>query len=217
MTNQRQQISQMIDEINASNEVVIYSKTYCPYCRAAKQLFHESMPSVQVKVVELDREAEGLVMHQTLMAKTEKRTVPNIFVQNHSIGGNDQVHQAYRDGTLHRLLQRKNSHESAPQNKARELIEQEIKNHQVVVWSKSYCPYCRATKELLRQVPNVDLAIYEIDEMSNGSSLQKELESMTDQRTVPSIFINGKHVGGNSDLQEMKQTGELDALLHRSR
>jgi glutaredoxin 3 len=34
---------------------------------------------------------------------------------------------------------------------------------------------------------------------------------MTGQRTVPSIFINKKHIGGNSDLQGKK--GELPQLL----
>jgi glutaredoxin 3 len=34
---------------------------------------------------------------------------------------------------------------------------------------------------------------------------------MTNQRSVPNIFINKKHIGGNSDLQAKKS--ELPALL----
>ena len=34
---------------------------------------------------------------------------------------------------------------------------------------------------------------------------------MTKQRSVPNVFINKKHMGGNSDLQAKK--GELPQLL----
>ena len=42
-------------------------------------------------------------------------------------------------------------------------------------------------------------------------ALQDALEEITGQRSVPNIFINKKHIGGNSDLQGKK--GELDGLL----
>lgn len=35
------------------------------------------------------------------------------------------------------------------------------------------------------------------------SSVAKALKRQTGQRTVPNIFIAGKHIGGNSDLQGM--------------
>jgi glutaredoxin len=37
----------------------------------------------------------------------------------------------------------------------------------------------------------------------DGSIIQAELLAMTDQRTVPNIFIGGTHIGGNSDLQTL--------------
>jgi glutaredoxin 3 len=33
------------------------------------------------------------------------------------------------------------------------------------------------------------------------------------RRTVPQIFINGKHVGGSDDLYALDKAGKLDALL----
>ena len=33
------------------------------------------------------------------------------------------------------------------------------------------------------------------------------------QRTVPQIFIGGRHIGGSDELAELEQKGELDALL----
>jgi len=45
----------------------------------------------------------------------------------------------------------------------------------------------------------------------DGAALQDALEDITGQRSVPNIFIEQKHIGGNSDLQAKK--GELDDLL----
>ena len=41
--------------------------------------------------------------------------------------------------------------------------------------------------------------------------MQDALAEMTSQRSVPNIFIDKKHVGGNSDLQAMK--GQLPTIL----
>ena len=96
--------AQLIQDYNAKTPVVIYSKSYCPYCRATKDLFQKSMPNVAVQVIELDREQDGMMLQQTLLAQTGQRTVPNVFVHNQHIGGNDDVQQAYRNGTLQKLL-----------------------------------------------------------------------------------------------------------------
>ena len=45
----------------------------------------------------------------------------------------------------------------------------------------------------------------------DGAALQDALQDITGQRSVPNIFINQKHIGGNSDLQAKK--GQLDDLL----
>ena len=36
----------------AENRVVIFSKSYCPYCKGAKDLFATRFPDVHVKVLE---------------------------------------------------------------------------------------------------------------------------------------------------------------------
>jgi glutaredoxin 3 len=45
----------------------------------------------------------------------------------------------------------------------------------------------------------------------DGAAIQDALEEITKQRSVPNIFINHKHIGGNSDLQAKKS--ELPNLL----
>lgn len=78
------------------------------------------------------------------------------------------------------------------------------------VFSKSYCPYCKATKSLLSEM-GVKPYIIELDQVDDGADIQDALEDMTHQRSVPNIFIGQKHIGGNSELQGKKK--ELPQLL----
>lgn len=45
----------------------------------------------------------------------------------------------------------------------------------------------------------------------DGSAIQSALQEISNQRTVPNVFIQQKHIGGNSDLQGRK--AELPGLL----
>ena len=88
----------------------------------------------------------------------------------------------------------------------------EIADNKVVVFSKSYCPFCLSTKNLLND-KGVEYALYELNQMDGGDDIQDALLEISGQRTVPNVFINGKHVGGNSDLQDAAKSGKLDELL----
>jgi len=97
---------------------------------------------------------------------------------------------------------------SAAKIKAQSIID----GNPVVVFSKSYCPYCRATKTLLNEKLGSDkYFLMELDQVEDGAALQDALEDITGQRSVPNVFIGKKHIGGNSDLQAKR--GELDGLL----
>ncbi|OTB02623.1 hypothetical protein M426DRAFT_322541 [Hypoxylon sp. CI-4A] len=85
-----------------------------------------------------------------------------------------------------------------------------IDENAVAVFSKSWCPYCAASKKLLDSTGAKYKAI-ELDELPDGSAIQAALQEISGQRTVPNIWINKKHIGGNSDLQA--KSGELKDLL----
>ncbi|ESZ92307.1 glutaredoxin [Sclerotinia borealis F-4128] len=96
---------------------------------------------------------------------------------------------------------------SAAQTKAEGIIADNV----VAVFSKSYCPYCNATKKLLNDMKAKYFAI-ELDQVDDGSEMQSYLKQKYNQSSVPNIFINKKHVGGNSDLQS-KDKKKLEAEL----
>ncbi|KAF2463263.1 glutaredoxin [Lindgomyces ingoldianus] len=85
-----------------------------------------------------------------------------------------------------------------------------IDENPVAVFSKSFCPFCKATKQLLSE-NGVKFYAIELDQVDDGSAIQSTLAELTGQTTVPNIFINKQHIGGNSDLQARK--GELPQLL----
>ncbi|KAF2716640.1 putative P450 monooxygenase [Polychaeton citri CBS 116435] len=89
-----------------------------------------------------------------------------------------------------------------------------IDDNSVAVFSKSYCPYCKATKSLLSELGAKYYAI-ELDQVDDGAAIQDALEDITSQRSVPNIFIAQKHIGGNSDLQAKKS--QLPDLLKEAK
>ncbi|SPJ70725.1 probable glutaredoxin [Fusarium torulosum] len=91
-------------------------------------------------------------------------------------------------------------------------VQQLIDNNSVVVFSKSYCPYCKQTKKALDEL-NAEYELLELDEVSDGSALQDALEQISGQRTVPNVYIKQQHIGGNSDIQSLKSAKKLTTLL----
>jgi len=59
-----------------------------------------------------------------------------------------------------------------------------------------------------------DPFVVELDEMGpSGGEIQGELAKMTGQRTVPNVFVKGKHLGGNDDTQRAAADGTLAGML----
>ena len=113
---------------------------------------------------------------------------------------------------------------SSTMSAVKSLVEKQIAENAVVVYSKSWCPYCRQAKQTLSEF-GTSFQAYELDQIGmslvqrcdwhvdNGEEIQAYLAQKTGQRTVPNIFIEQKHIGGNSDLQTLKSKGTLKNLV----
>ena len=73
-------------------------------------------------------------------------------------------------------------------------IDETIAGSDVVVFSKSYCPFCAKTKALFESI-NVDANVIELDLRDDGADIQSDLKVKTGQSTVPNVFIKGIHLG----------------------
>uniref|UniRef100_A0A4W6FHE0 thioredoxin-disulfide reductase (NADPH) n=1 Tax=Lates calcarifer TaxID=8187 RepID=A0A4W6FHE0_LATCA len=98
----KSRIQQLID----SNQVVVFSKSYCPYCVKVKDLFTEL--KVECNVVELDLIEDGTSYQDMLLEMTGQKTVPNVFINKTHVGGCDKTMQAHKDGSLQQLLNGEN-------------------------------------------------------------------------------------------------------------
>lgn len=98
-----------------------------------------------------------------------------------------------------------------PSPQQTERIASLIKSNPVFVASKASCPFCRNTLNTFKGLgvrPNV----LDLESESEGGVLQKALINMTGQRTVPQVFIGGKFIGGNSELQQVEPS-KLQQML----
>ena len=76
-----------------------------------------------------------------------------------------------------------------------------IADNKCIVFSKSHCPFCTKTKTLLENKGILSKCkVVELDKIANGAEIQATLKGISGQGTVPNVFINGKHIGGNSEV-----------------
>lgn len=80
----------------------------------------------------------------------------------------------------------------------------------VEVYATQSCPYCHAARRLL-QSKGVD---YQLIDVGAKPELRSEMtQRAAGRRTVPQIFIDGRHVGGSDDIHALDHAGKLDPLL----
>ncbi|XP_073838550.1 uncharacterized protein isoform X2 [Musca autumnalis] len=87
-------------------------------------------------------------------------------------------------------------------------VQNVLKEHKVVIFSKSSCPYCSMAKEQFKKL-SVPFHVIELDQRQDCNEIQDVLGQMTGQRTVPRCFIDGKFIGGGTDVKKMYETGAL--------
>lgn len=80
----------------------------------------------------------------------------------------------------------------------------------IEIYTKWGCPYCYRAKALL---DGKGATYEEFDVTMGGPKKAEMLERAPGHTTVPSIFIDGAHVGGSDDLSALDASGKLDAML----
>lgn len=78
----------------------MYSSTLCPYCRMAERLLAERGVASIDKIL-VDRNPERMT---EMIARTDRRTVPQIFIGDTHVGGFDDLAALDRSGKLQELL-----------------------------------------------------------------------------------------------------------------
>uniref|UniRef100_A0A0K8SAU0 Glutaredoxin-2, mitochondrial n=1 Tax=Lygus hesperus TaxID=30085 RepID=A0A0K8SAU0_LYGHE len=93
-----------------------------------------------------------------------------------------------------------------------QFVKDSIAQDTVVIFSKSYCPYCKMAKEVFDKVKTSFKAI-ELDSRDDGDEIQSVLGQITGAKTVPRVFIKGEFVGGGTDVKALYENGKLEQML----
>ncbi|MGJ0429371.1 glutaredoxin 3 [Methylobacter sp.] len=80
-------------------EILIYTSTFCPYCVMAKRLLDKK--GVRYTELNVDRQS-GL--REEMMRKTQRRTVPQIYIGAYHVGGFDDLYTLEQQKKLDALL-----------------------------------------------------------------------------------------------------------------
>ncbi len=81
---------------------------------------------------------------------------------------------------------------------------------EVIIYSKDYCPYCVAAKNLCTQK---GVGFTEIDVGKDALEYEEMLKRASPRRTVPQIFVDGQGIGGFDDMKKLDTEGKLEAIL----
>ncbi len=80
----------------------------------------------------------------------------------------------------------------------------------VLMYLSASCPYCHAAERLLAAKGVRDIEKVRVD---LEPARREEMMQKSGRRTVPQIWIRGRHVGGCDELHALEDAGGLDPLL----
>lgn len=114
-------------------------------------------------------------------------------------------------------------------NDPKATINKYLNEHDVVVFSKTYCPYCTKAKTALKAV-GAKFEAVELDERADGNAIQQvchlvfcsalliclqALAELTGRRTVPNVFVHKRSIGGGDDTEALQRSGKLKELIDK--
>jgi glutaredoxin 3 len=81
-------------------KVLMYSTAVCPYCQRAEMLLRQRGVT-EIEKIRIDLDP---AQRDAMMSRTGRRTVPQIFIGDHHVGGFDDLAALDRDGGLLPML-----------------------------------------------------------------------------------------------------------------
>jgi glutaredoxin 3 len=87
------------NETEPMAHVVMYTTAICPYCVRAKMLLQRKGVDYEERRIEGNRE-----LMREMLERSQRRTVPQIFIDDYHVGGFDDLAELDMEGKLDRLL-----------------------------------------------------------------------------------------------------------------
>ena len=80
----------------------------------------------------------------------------------------------------------------------------------VEIYTGPLCTFCDRAKALLNKK---GISFKEINLASDPNKMDEMIKKTNGMKTIPQIFIDGQHIGGNDRLQALENEGKLNSLL----
>ena len=80
--------------------VTLYVSDWCPYCQRARGLLAQK--NVEFSEINIEDDAK---LREEMIARSNRRTVPQIFIGDKHVGGCDDLFELDHSGELDRLIQ----------------------------------------------------------------------------------------------------------------
>ncbi|KAH8850835.1 Thioredoxin reductase 1, cytoplasmic [Schistosoma japonicum] len=95
-------------------------------------------------------------------------------------------------------------------------LQRTIESAAVIVFSKTTCPFCKKLKDVLAEA-KIKHATIELDQLSNGSVIQKALSNFSKIETVPQMFVRGKFIGDSKAVLNYHNNNQLQAIVNENK
>ncbi len=80
----------------------------------------------------------------------------------------------------------------------------------IEIYTGPLCAFCDRAIALLNKK---GVSFKKIDLASDPNKMEDMIKKTNGMRTVPQIFIDGQHIGGSDELQDLENDGKLNSLL----
>ena len=92
--------------------------------------------------------------------------------------------------------------------------------HPVVLFALEWCEFCWSVRKMFAEyeIPyrSIDLDSVAYQENNKGGNIRKAIEQRTGQKTIPQIYVGGKHLGGASETFDAVKDGSFAKLLEEN-
>ncbi|CAL8082327.1 unnamed protein product [Calicophoron daubneyi] len=94
-------------------------------------------------------------------------------------------------------------------------VQKTIKNSAIILFSKSYCPYCFGVKQLFKE-RKIKYATIELDQRVDGRKIQEALQKYSKISTVPQVYVRGAFIGDGSTINKLDEDGKLMDAINKN-
>jgi glutaredoxin 3 len=199
----KRRIEELMYGIETKHAITIVSELDCAQTRELQTLFHDL--KAMTRIEEIGYSTAHPYEHEAMQAIAGTAMLPLVYVNQKLVGGYDEIKRLEQTKSLVKMLEKAGA-------LAEGVAMDAIQRYPLVVFSKSYCPYCKKAKGLLANL-GATPQVFELDLRDDGAAIQDFLFGYTGQATVPNVFIKGKSIGGSDKTAEMHKSGELLARL----